>query len=360
MSIGQACGAGVYSLKVFTPNNQNNFEHELYYISTHEVDSIAKYKMNKKNWTENRPIGNGILIDSIFANAVRDKSHRRSAFKTEIKNNIINVLTPELATGLVLISIVTDEKHVSIITNAGGCRKSKNSLILGDSPKVVPLFYGINLEKLQLENFPATIYGPIITINNIKCNWRYLVQPLDSVNRKVKVFQKSLISVKKNKTLFSTATWVDNNNPNIPITTIDNLKNNDSFNLECIDINLDSFCDLQTITERAGAGANIAYSTYLFDPENILFKFSEEFSGYNIEYDLEKNRISSFMKSGVDNYYYSFKNLKENKKEVDFIETVHHYGDTIFYKKRIKDKTIEEKKVVLGEYEDFLGHLERK
>lgn len=135
-----------------------------------------------------------------------------------------------------------------------------------------------------------------------------------------------------------------------PDSSIDNLK----------DVNSDNYTDIQFMTEHAGAGANIAYTTYLFNSKNNKFEYSEVFSDYNIEYDPDKNRISTFMKSGVDDYYYRFKNLKENRKDVDFIENVHHSADTIFYTKMIKEKVVMEKKIVLGEYENWQKYLERE
>ena len=133
-----------------------------------------------------------------------------------------------------------------------------------------------------------------------------------------------------------------------------------SYTNESLDVNRDGKFDFKFLTERAGGGANESHITYLFNPNSKSFEFSELFSGMNLEYNFEKNRISGFGKSGVNNYYYRYINLKSNKKEVAFIETVQHYGDTIFYKKLVEDKIIEEKKVVLGEYENFRDHLERK
>ena len=125
------------------------------------------------------------------------------------------------------------------------------------------------------------------------------------------------------------------------------------------DVNSDGFTDIQFVTERAGAGANIAYATYLFNKTDKMFEYSDVFSDYNIEYDSIKNRTSSFMKSGFGNYYYQFKNLNENRKDVEFVENVHHAADTIFYTKMVNEKIISEKKIVLKEYEDWKKYLER-
>lgn len=129
---------------------------------------------------------------------------------------------------------------------------------------------------------------------------------------------------------------------------------------EKFDVNKDGKTDIQFTTEIAGAGANTGFASYIFNPTNKIFEYSEVFSGYNINYDSEKNRISTFGKSSVNDYYYSIKNLKGNKTEIEFIERVRHYEDTIYYKKIVNDKIIKEKKIILGEYENWRQHLERK
>src|SRR5690606_1147599 len=133
-----------------------------------------------------------------------------------------------------------------------------------------------------------------------------------------------------------------------------------SYTNDSLDINKDGFYDFQFLTEIAAAGANTYYKVYLFNPKNNQFDYSEVFSDYNIKYDLDKNRTSSFMKSGAGNYYYQFKNLKKNRKDVEFVENVHHYSDTIFYEKLINDKVVLEKKIILGEDWNWEKYLERK
>ena len=135
-----------------------------------------------------------------------------------------------------------------------------------------------------------------------------------------------------------------------PDSSIDNLK----------DVNSDNYTDIQFMTEHAGGGANIGYATYLFNSKNEKFEYSEVFSGYNIEYDAEKNRISSFGKGAVNDYYYTFKNLEPNRKDIEFTENIRHYGDTIFYRKMIDEKVVKEMKIVLGEYENWEKYLQRE
>ena len=208
-------------------------------------------------------------------------------------------------------------------------------------------------------------WSDVFTINGIDCRWEYEVKYTDETNENSKEPLVNLISQKlttwRTKELLldldlskfiylppkSIAKLEYNKYPD---SSIDNLK----------DVNSDNYTDIQFMTEHAGAGANIAYATYLFNSKNNKFEYSEVFSDYNIEYDPDKNRISSFMKSGVDNYYYQFKNLKENRKDVDFIENIHQLSDTIFYTKMIDKKVVKEKKIVLGEYENWKKYLERK
>lgn len=225
--------------------------------------------------------------------------------------------------------------------------------------KKYPTFY----KNLKGKTFKT--FSEIFSINGMKCQWEYQVKYTDETNKNSKEYLVNTISQKliswKTKELLlnldlskfiylppkSIAELEYNKYPE---SSIDNIK----------DVNFDNYTDIQFMTEHAGAGANIAYATYLFNSKNKKFEYSEVFSDYNIEYDPEKNRISSFMKSGVDNYYYRFKNLKENRKDVDFIENIHHSADTILYTKMIDEKVVKEKKIVLEEHENWRKYLERK
>lgn len=217
----------------------------------------------------------------------------------------------------------------------------------------------------DLEGKVFKTWSSPFTINKIQCQWEYEVKYTEEANENPKEPIVDLISQKlitwKTKELLldldlskfvyippkSISQLEYNEYPN---SSIDNLR----------DVNSDNHIDIQFMTEHAGAGANIAYATYLFDSKNKKFEYSEAFSDYNVQYDPQKNRVSSFMKSGVDNYYYHFKNLKENRKDVEFTENLHHYADTIFYTKIINEKVVEEKKIVLKEYENWEKYLERK
>ncbi len=208
-------------------------------------------------------------------------------------------------------------------------------------------------------------WGSPFTINGIQCKWEYEVMYTDEANENskdllVNLISQKIINIKTRKPILDLDLSTFAYNP--PKNIIDLEYNNkylQSAYDEIKDINSDGHNDIQFLTEIAAAGANTGYASYLYNPTKKIFEYSEIFSGYNIEYNSEKNRISTFGKSGVDDYYYSFINLKENRKDVAFIERLHHYFDTIFYKKIINQKIVEEKKVVLGEYEGWTKYLER-
>jgi len=216
----------------------------------------------------------------------------------------------------------------------------------------------------ELKDKVFKTWSDIFTINEIKCRWEYEVKYTDETNENSKYPLVDLISQKlinyDTKELLldlDLSQYID-----IPQISISRLEFNDypqsSFD-NIKDINADGYHDIQFITERAGNGANEYYTSYIFNPDKRTFTYSEVFSDYNIVYNEEKNRLSSYSKAGYRNYYYRFINLKKNKIDIDFIEDIHHYLDTIFYSKKINSKIIEEKKIVL-EYEDWEIYLERK
>jgi hypothetical protein len=185
------------------------------------------------------------------------------------------------------------------------------------------------------------------TINNIKCYWEYAYKANDSIRKTdFKLFGQKLRDFKTREILLD----------------LDLSKFIDFFPYywDKVDVNKDGNTDIQFTTEIAGVGANTGFASYIFDSTKKIFEYSDIFSGYNVDYDSEKNRISTFGKSAVNDYYFTIKNLKNNRREIDFIERVRHYEDTIFYEKIINGKIVEENKVVLGEYENWEQYLERK
>ena len=225
--------------------------------------------------------------------------------------------------------------------------------------KKYPTFY----KNLKGKTFKT--FSDIFSINGMKCHWEYEVKYTDETNKNSKEYFVNIISQKLMK--FSPREYIldldlskfiylppksiaELEYNKYPDSSIDNLK----------DVNSDNYTDIQFMTEHAGGGANIGYATYLFNSKNEKFEYSEVFSGYNIEYDAEKNRISSFGKGAVNDYYYTFKNLEPNRKDIEFTENIRHYGDTIFYRKMIDEKVVKEMKIVLGEYENWEKYLQRE
>lgn len=235
-------------------------------------------------------------------------------------------------------------------------------------------FYNKNLKDKTFK-----LWSEPFTINGMNCVWEYKVKYTNETDEKstnifVNLLEQKLINFKTKELLLNLdlddfffifspvdISILDNNN--FEHSTTGNFITYPapySYNNDNLDINKDGFYDFQFLTEIAGAGTNTYYKVYLFNPKNNQFDYSEVFSDYNIEYDSNKNRTSSFMKSGAGNYYYQFKNLKKNKKDVEFVENVHHYSDTIFYEKLINDKVVLEKKIILGEDGNWEKYLERK
>lgn len=194
------------------------------------------------------------------------------------------------------------------------------------------------------------VTGLPFDVNTINCYWEYKVKKVVRETHKelniVFLYQK-LKAVGTNKILFETANEVDNSNSYNLYHQLDAIKNNKEYNLECEDINNDGYCDFKIVIERAGAGGNTTYKSYLFNPKNKKFEYSEVFSGTNMEYDKEKNRISFLWKMSVREYIYDYQNLKKNKKDIAFSEEVQQSQDTVIYVKYIGKKLIKKKKVVL-------------
>lgn len=211
-------------------------------------------------------------------------------------------------------------------------------------------------KEKQLEY--VDVRGPKFMVNGILCYWEYEVSQAKNEKQSkynIRIHHQNLIKAKTKEILFSTDNTVDNYN----LYNLEALIDYPELNLECTDINKDGYCDYQIVTERAAAGANTSYATYLFNPTTKEFEYSSIFSGANISYNSEKNRISSMWKMSVIEYYFQYLNLKPNKKEVEFVEKIHRYGDTISYKKIINDNVIAEKQVFIDRFDSYKHLLER-
>lgn len=280
----------------------------------------------------------------------------------EFKNDSIFQVTR------IFIETAIDNTHLMAYTTDSIIRKYKYDDRLNISEIKKDSFHIYKQQPIYHKNLKDKIFktwSDVFTINEIKCQWEYEVKYTDETNENskepfVNLISQKLLSWKTKELLLELDLSKFVYIPPKSISELEYNKYPDSSIDKLIDVNSDNYIDFQFMTEHAGAGANIAYATYLFDSKNQKFEYSEVFSGYNIEYDSRTNRTSSFMKSGVGDYYYRFKNLKENRKDVDFIENVHHSNDTIFYTKMINEKIVKEKKIVLGEYENWVEYLERK
>ena len=211
------------------------------------------------------------------------------------------------------------------------------------------------LEKKQNIDSIFIVKGLPLDINGIKCYWEYKVKkvkhaPVNELN--ITIIYQKLVTLNTKKTLFETGNEVDSEDK---FYSFENFKNYKTLNIECNDINNDGYCDFKIVIERAAAGANETSEIFLFNPKHKKFELSKVFSGTNMEYDKDKNRISFMWKMSVQEYNYGFINLKKNKKDIEFTEDVYQNLDTIIYTKCIGKKIIKRKKVV-NKREDWQGN----
>jgi hypothetical protein len=212
-----------------------------------------------------------------------------------------------------------------------------------------------NINPIQIKNDSIFLVKALpFEVNGIKCYWEFKVKQVkqgDKYGNNILILNEVLRIVSSDKILFETANEVENSNNLQSIKTIDYLKTHSTYDLECEDIDFDGYCDFKILIERAAAGANETYEVFLFNPHNKKFEYSKIFSGTNIEYDKEKNRISFMWKNGGGNYSFGYANLKKNKRDIAFFEEIQQEQDTLVYTKSIGKKIIERKKVVLKKEE---------
>lgn len=235
---------------------------------------------------------------------------------------------------------------------------AKDSVIVTQNPKK-STEDTVSSEKPNLTD-KDTIFlvnGLPFDINGIKCYWEYKVKKVfikknDALN--IIILYQKLKTIPEQKNLFETANEVENSNYFNLYHSLNGIVKSKAYNLECEDIDFDGYCDFKILIETVRAGANQTYEVYLFNPKNKKFEYSKVFSGTNIEYDKEKNRISYMWKMGARSYSFGYANLKKNKRDIAFFENIDQDQDTIIYTKSIGKKIIETKKVVLKK-EDWQG-----
>lgn len=197
------------------------------------------------------------------------------------------------------------------------------------------------------------VKGLPLEVNGFSCFWEYKVKRVgvkknDELN--IIILYQKLKTLPNNRILFETANEVENSNYFNLYHSLDGIVKSKAYNLECEDINDDNYCDFTIVIERAAAGANVTSEAYLFNPKNKKFEHSEIFSGTNIEYDKEKNRIFTMWKMGGGKYAFGYRNLNRNKKEVDFFEEIYQNRDSIIYTKSIGKKILKRKTIILKEW----------
>ena len=193
-----------------------------------------------------------------------------------------------------------------------------------------------------------TVKGLTFTINGLSCYWNYTVNRIarkKNPEYNARILYQDLTLQGTDSILFKAITSPDDYNQYYRLV---DLEGHTSYNIDCKDINKDSWCDYEILFERAAAGANTTTTAYLFNPATRRFELSELFSGTNIEYDSAQNMIKTFWKMSVNDYVYTHTFLKPNKREVAYIEEEHHDGDSITYTKMVKGKVVSKRKV----YED--------
>lgn len=206
-------------------------------------------------------------------------------------------------------------------------------------PKIETKKKGIKVEKDSV----FLVKGLPFEVNGIECYWEYKIEKTAHDDDNVSIRSQTLKIIENNKILFETSRFSEEDN--LPVSE-KSIVDSKAFNLECIDINADGYCDFKILIERAAAGANETYDVFLFNSQHKKFEFSELFSGTNVEYDKEKNRISFMWKNGAGMYSFGYKNLKKNKKDIAFFENINQNQDTIIYTKSIGKKIVKTKRVV--------------
>lgn len=210
------------------------------------------------------------------------------------------------------------------------------------------------LQKVISEDSIFNVKGKPFIVNSLKCYWEYDVQidVKNSNERNAIIKFQSLKNATDHRTIFETANEIDNSNAANLYHSIKDIQNYGAYNIECEDVNADGFCDYKIVIERAAAGANMTYDVFLFNPKNKQFELSRVFSGTNIEYDSEKNRIFSMWKMGARTYNFGYINLKKNKLDIESAENISQDQDTVFYTKTVKGKVISQKKMILKRTEE--------
>ena len=193
------------------------------------------------------------------------------------------------------------------------------------------------------------VKSKVFEVNKLKCYWEYTAERLSRTTdqeHNLRIIQMQLKEAGKDRLLFAPENSPDLSSSFYGLT---DLENNGDYVISCEDKNADSWCDYEILFERAAAGANTSTNVFLFDPKSGKFEYSQLFSGTNMEYDKDKNMITTFWKMSVDEYVITNTYLKADKKAIDYIIEEQYEADSVTVVKKRDGKIISRRKVANGE-----------
>lgn len=193
------------------------------------------------------------------------------------------------------------------------------------------------------------VKSKVFEVNKLKCYWEYMAERLSRTTdqeHNLRIIQMQLKEAGKERLLFAPENSPDLSSSFYGLT---DLENNGDYVISCEDKNADSWCDYEILFERAAAGANTSTNVFLFDPKSGKFEYSQLFSGTNMEYDKDKNMITTFWKMSVDEYVITNTYLKADKKAIDYIIEEQYEADSVTVVKKRDGKIVSRRKVANGE-----------
>lgn len=193
------------------------------------------------------------------------------------------------------------------------------------------------------------VKSKVFEVNKLQCYWEYTAERLIRVKdqeHNLRIIQMQLKEAGSKRVLFT-----PENSPDLANTfySLTELENNSDYVISCEDKNADSWCDYEILFERAAAGANTSTNVFLFDPKSGKFEYSQLFSGTNMEYDNDKNMITTFWKMSVDDYVLTYTYLTADKKAIDYIIEEQYETDSVTVVKKRDGKIVSWRKMASGE-----------
>jgi hypothetical protein len=245
--------------------------------------------------------------------------------------------------------------HTLLVLICFGCSKEKKAVSVQHKDSVSHKV--VQPDTKILKDSTYTFRGEPYIVNGIKCYWEGMVFR-NAATRTERPY--SLVTYYRLKSYATGNVLIDLGEGTelgyYGGRQTDELIKKKLFQLDCEDVNLDGDCDFKIVMQNGTAGQLSA--TYLFNNSNKKFEYSELFSGLNVEYDTEKNRISDFFDTGHYEYFYGYDNLKSNRRDVAFTEGIRLTQDSIIYSKHIGKRLVKETKIKLKEKEIDLGSVD--